>query len=158
MQVDVEKIVREYLPDIIHMSLATSKDNKPWVCEVHYAFDDDLSLYFRSLTSRRHSQEIVDNSSVAGNIVRQHQPGEYPLGVYFEGTASLLEPGPDQDKAYDVLNNRFKSGEKVLKEAQNPDGHQFYKIEVRSWYVFGNLDGSGGKKYELSWPSNLASG
>ena len=32
----IERIIREYLPQIIHMSLATVKDNKPWVCEVHF--------------------------------------------------------------------------------------------------------------------------
>lgn len=149
--VDVEKVVREYLPEVIHMSLATSKDGKPWVCEVHFAYDGNLNLYFRSTTSRRHSQEIAANPKVAGNIVRQHQPGEYPLGVYFEGTAKLLEAGEEQDKAFECLNGRFNIGRKILEEAQNPDGHQFYKIAVDSWYVFGKFDEEGGKKHKLEW-------
>ncbi|HLZ15367.1 MAG TPA: hypothetical protein VKQ34_05305 [Candidatus Saccharimonadales bacterium] len=37
---DIEQIIRDYLPDVVHMSLATCKDNKPWVCEVHFAYDD----------------------------------------------------------------------------------------------------------------------
>src|SRR5690242_16435630 len=118
MTVDVEKVVREYLPNLIHMSLATSKDNKPWVCEVHFAFDQDLNLYFRSLASRRHSQEIADNPNVAGNIIRQHSSGELPLGVYFEGTAKMLTPGEEQDKAYEALNERFGLGEKIMEEAK----------------------------------------
>jgi uncharacterized protein YhbP (UPF0306 family) len=151
MKPDVEKVIREYLPDVIHMSLATVKDDKPWVCEVHFAYDDDLNLYFRSKTSRRHSQEIADNASVAGNIVRQHQPGEYPLGVYFEGTAKLLQAGTEQDKAFKSLDDRFKTGPRILEEAKDPEGHQFYKITVSSWYVFGKLDDEGGKKYQLKW-------
>ncbi len=151
MQVDVEKIVREYLPDVIHMSLATSKDNKPWVCEVHYAFDEDLNLYFRSTTDRRHSQEIADNPSVAGNIVRPHSIGEYPLGIYFEGTARILTPGEDLDIAFYCLNERFKIGKEKLEEAKDPSGHQFYKIAAENWYVFGKLDDEGGKKYKLEW-------
>ena len=65
MITDVEKVIREYLPEVIHMSLATSHNNVPWICEVHYAFDDELNLYFRSLQSRRHSKEIAENKQVA---------------------------------------------------------------------------------------------
>ncbi len=48
---DVEKVIREYLPKVIHMSLATCVDNRPWVCEVHFVYDDDLNLYWRSTRS-----------------------------------------------------------------------------------------------------------
>ena len=65
---DIEKLIREYLPQIIHLSLGTSANNKPWVCEVHFAYDESLNLYYRSLTLRRHSQEIAENPNF-GNIV-----------------------------------------------------------------------------------------
>jgi len=151
---DIEKIVRENINKTVHMSLATSKDNKPWVCEVHFAYDEDLNLYFRSLSSRRHSQEIAANPSVAGNIVRQHELGEYPLGVYFEGVAEPLSPGPDQQKAFECIKARLKAEDSILEDAQNPEGHQFYKITVSKYYVFGKLDDTGGKKYELQWNIN----
>ncbi|HZM64085.1 MAG TPA: pyridoxamine 5'-phosphate oxidase family protein [Candidatus Saccharimonadales bacterium] len=151
MSVDVQKAIRDYLPNVIHLSLATSKDGQPWVCELHYAFDDDLNLYFRSLSSRRHSQEIALNPKVAGNIVRQHQPGEYPLGVYFEGVAEQLHDVDVEHPAYRALHKRFNVGQKVLDEAAREGGHQFYKISVTTWYVFGKLAGEEGKKYELAW-------
>jgi uncharacterized protein YhbP (UPF0306 family) len=147
----IEQIIRSYLPQIIHMSLSTSKDNKPWVCEVHFAYDDDLNLYFRSLTSRRHSQEIAANPYVAGNIVKQHKLGEIPLGVYFEGTAKLLEAGDEQNKAAACIQARLQPPTDILADAQEPSGHQFYKIIVDTWYVFGKFDDQGGKKYELKW-------
>jgi uncharacterized protein YhbP (UPF0306 family) len=79
MSIDVEKVVREYIDKSIHMSLATSTENKPWVCEVHFAYDDDLNLYWRSKTDRRHSQEIALNPFVAGNIVKQHELTSIPM-------------------------------------------------------------------------------
>lgn len=151
MKPDIEKTIREYLPEVIHVSLATVKDNKPWVCEVHYAFDESLNLYYRSLTSRRHSEEIAQNENVAGNIVRQYQPGESPVGVYFEGTAKVLQPGEELDKAFESLDTRLKIGPEKLEEAKDPNGHQFYKVTVKNWFVFGNLDGNGAQKYELAW-------
>ena len=151
MQPDIEKIIREYLPQVVHMSLATVRDNKPWVCEVHFAYDDDLNIYYRSTPARRHSQEIADNANVAGNIVRQHQRGEYPLGVYFEGSAEMLAAGSEQDKAFACIKERLKASDEIMEEAKNPEGHQFYKITVANWYVFGKLDGEKGQKYQLPW-------
>ncbi len=151
---DIEKVIREYLPQIVHMSLGTSKDNKPWVCEVHFAYDDELNLYFRSNLSRRHSQEIAANPNVAGDIVRQHKLDEYPKGVYFEGTAKLLAPGTEQDKAAECIQKVLEeNSDDILEQAKNPDGPQFYKITVSNWYVFGKLDGKSGQKYQLAWPS-----
>jgi len=147
---DIEQIVRENIDKTFHMSLATVKDNKPWVCEVHFAYDDDLNLYFRSLTSRRHSHEIAANSNVAGNIVRQFGLGEVPLGVYFEGTAELLGPGDEQNKAFECINARLKAGDDILDQAKDPAGHQFYKITVSTFYVFGVFGGKG-QKLELKW-------
>lgn len=151
MEVDVEKVIRDYLPQVIHMSLATSQDNKPWVCEVHYAFDDQLNLYFRSLTARRHSQEIAANPNVAGNIIKQFQPGNPVTGVYFDGTAKLLGPSDEQNQAFAVIGKRFNLGQAIMDEAKNPDGHQFYKITVTNWYVFGPFDGPSPQKYQLAW-------
>jgi hypothetical protein len=75
---DIEKVIRDYLPEVIHMSLATCKDNKPWVCEVHFVYDNDLNLYFVSLPSTRHSSELRANPYVSGNIVKQFKLGEKP--------------------------------------------------------------------------------
>ena len=148
---DIEKIIRDYLPQIQHMSLGTSEYNKPWVCEVHFAYDDDLNLYFRSKLDRRHSQEIAANPNVAGNIVRQHAPNEYPLGVYFEGIAVRLDDEVDIQAAFLSFHKVLGKDESILEDAAQPDGHKFYKITVAYWYVFGKFSEEGGKKYELKW-------
>jgi uncharacterized protein YhbP (UPF0306 family) len=148
---DIEKAVRENLDNTIHMSLATTRDNHPWVCEVHFAYDDNLSLYYRSLTSRRHSEEIALNPNVAGNIVKQHALDEYPLGVYFEGAAELLEPGDEQNKAFELLRERVHASGTAIEDAAKDDGHKFYRIIVKNWYVFGKLDDQGGRKHLLEW-------
>jgi uncharacterized protein YhbP (UPF0306 family) len=149
---DTEQIIREYLPDIIHMSLGTSKDNKPWVCEVHFAYDNDLNLYFRSLLSRRHSREILGNPTVAGNIVTQHGQGEKPRGVYFEGQAKLIKSEKELQTAYKSLSERLGIGEETLEEATKDDGHKFFKIEVSKFYVFDARESKPSQKYELNWP------
>ena len=148
---DIEKVIRAYLPEVIHLSLATTRDNKPWICEVHYAFDDNLNLYFRSLTTRRHSQDIALNPFVAGNIVKQHSLKEPPLGVYFEGNAKRLTPDQASRIALKKLQERFGLSNDILEESKRSDGHQFYKISVDKFYVFGNIDDTSFKKSELNW-------
>ena len=148
---DLEKVIRDYLPLIQHMSLGTSHDNKPWVCEVHFAYDDDLNLYFRSKPDSRHSEEIALNSNVAGDIVRTHALDEYPLGIYFEGNAIKLNDDVAIKKAYPYFQKILKSDESILENAAQPDGHKFYKITVSNWYVFGKFGNEAGKKYNLKW-------
>lgn len=148
---DLEKIVREYVDKSLHMSLATSSENRPWVCEVHFVYDDGLNLYFRSLKTRRHSQEIAQNPSVAGNIVKQHSVDEYPHAIYFEGLASLVKEEGEREKLFPLFQSRLHASEEILDEARQEDGHQFYKISVTTWYAFGKFGQPSGGKYELAW-------
>jgi len=148
---DIERLVRENIDKSIHMSLATVRDNIPWVCEVHFAYDDDLNLYWRSLKDRRHSLEIADNPNVAGNIVDKFAVGEPPVGVYFEGAAELLEPGDDQQKAFELLKVRVDAADDAIEDAAKENGHKFYKVTVKNWYAFGRFGLPNGQKFKLDW-------
>lgn len=150
-EIDVEKAVREFIDKTVHLSLATVKNNTPWVCEVHFAYDENLNLYFRSLKSRRHSQEIAANPKVAGNIIDKYGLGDPVVGVYFEGNAGLLDAGDDQNLAAKCLRERLKIEDDIVAEAANEDGHQFYKVTVANWYVFGRFGGASGQKHKLEW-------
>lgn len=148
---DVEAKVREYIDKTVHMSLATVRDNKPWVCEVHFAYDDQLNIYWRSLKSRRHSQEIADNPSVAGNIIDKYAVGQDVIGVYFEGKAELLRSGYDQEQAAGLLIERVNAASDIVEQATHEDGTQFYKVSVKNWYVFGRFGAEKGQKFKLEW-------
>lgn len=149
--VNVEEIVREHIDKSLHMSLATVSGNKPWVCELHFAYDDDLNIYFSSLTSTRHAQEIATNPEVAGNIVKQHDLEEYPSGIYFEGNARLLKPGDEQNAAFQYMKQRLGLTQEDLEDAKDPSKHQFFKIIVTKWYAFGKFGQPSGAKYQLTW-------
>jgi uncharacterized protein YhbP (UPF0306 family) len=148
---DIEKTIRAYLPQVVHMSLATSKDNKPWVCEVHFACDDNLNIYFRSSTSRRHSQEIAQNPNVAGNIVTQHFLNQPVRGVYFEGTAQVANSDEERLEAFKAMQARYQLEDTVFEESKKPDGSQFYKIAVATFYLFDSYTSKPSQKYELVW-------
>ena len=146
---DVEKTIREYLPNILHMSLGTCVHNKPWVCEVHFVYDNDLNLYWRSMPSRRHSQDIAANPQVAGNIVMQHGAGEKPRGLYFEGTAEMLDGIDENSPVYQLFVDRLAVGPAALEDARKEDGPHFYKVTVADWYMFDARESTPAQKYHL---------
>lgn len=148
---DVEQVIREYLPDVLHMSLATCIGNKPWVCEVHFVYDGELNLYFRSKTSRRHSQEITKNQNVAGNIVAQHGKDEKPRAVYFEGRAKEQD-SPDKS-IFELFKSRLGLSDDIVADSKKKDGHKVYKIAVSDYYLFDARESVPSQKYHLAWNS-----
>jgi uncharacterized protein YhbP (UPF0306 family) len=149
---NIEPIIREYIDKSVHMSLATSTlDGRPWVCEVHFSYDDDLNLYWLSKSSRRHSLEIEANPNVAGNIVKQHEISEYPHAIYFEGKAVRVSNDNYFADICELFKNTGFDVEDMIKDAKNPEGHQFYKVKVENWYAFGKFGSDNAHKYQLAW-------
>lgn len=149
---NVEKIIRDYIPHVVHMSLATSNNNVPWVCEVHFAYDNALNLYWTSRPTARHSQEIEGNPSVAGNIVKSFAIGEEVEGVYFEGVAKRLERGPELNEGFAAMKEQLNADDEAYDVFNSPDGdHRLYKLTVKNWYIFGRFGHENGAKYQLPW-------
>lgn len=148
---DVEQIIREYIAQVIHMSLATSAANKPWVCEVHYAYDDELNLYFVSGVSRRHCEELRNNPYVAGNIVTQHFLNQKVRGVYFEGTAQQLESLDEMQHAYNTYTKRYPDSPQLVQTAKGEGKARFYKVSVSDYYVLDGYVSDPPQKFHLPW-------
>lgn len=150
MSVNVEQIVRDYITKTVHMSLATVSGDKPWVCEVHFAHDDALNLYFFSKTDTRHCQEIAQNPNVAGNIIKQHELTEIPHGIYYEGIAeALAEPTEEDIDRYCTQLGRDK--DEFLQLLHEGDVRHMYKITVSNWAIFGKFDQERVEKNVLIW-------
>ncbi len=150
MLTHLEQTIRDYLPHIIHMSLATSHDDRPWICEVHFVYDADLNLYFRSKPSRRHSHEINQNPLVSGSIVTQHTADEKPRWIYFEWKAELIVINQD-DPIYTMFCERVWCDASIITDQEKEDGHKFYKISVSDYYIFDKKESNPSTKYHLSW-------
>lgn len=153
---NVEKIIKNYIPQIVHMSLATSKNNVPWACEVHFAYDDELNLYFFSRPETRHCQEIAENPNVAGTIVTQHFKYQKPRGVYFEGEAHLITEEAEYSKAYEVYNARLDVEHWLPSAAAK--GGKFYKIVVKNFAVYDAYESTLPGKHELAWNGGANAG
>lgn len=150
-QLDIEKTIRSYIPQIIHMSLATSADGKPWVCEVHFAADDELSIYFSSSTESRHCQDIARDPHVAGNIVTQHFLGQKTRCVSFEGMARQLDAADAAHPGYTAYARRFDKGPQMVQTAKKQGLARLYKITVSDFYLTDGYENNPPQKLHLPW-------
>ena len=146
---EIESTIREYIDQVIHLSLATVKDNKPWVCEVHFSYDKDLNLYFVSSKNTRHATELLENPYVAGNIVTQHFKNQKVRCVEFEGISVMLE-GRDAEMAYNAYVDRYGKSEGLLNEIRKDGDTRFFKITISEFFLFDSYGESRGK-HHLPW-------
>lgn len=137
---DLKKLIVEYLQKAKLMQLATSKENQPWVCNVYFAFDDNFNIYWISKPERRHSEEVRNNTKVAGAIVLPHTPGDDVRGIQFQGKAYELS-GKDAEDGIKVYAKRYDMPqERVEKILDGSDGHMIYKIKVDTIVLFDEVN------------------
>ena len=135
---DLKKLISEYMAEMRVMQLATSVDNQPWVCNVHFFADDNLDIYWISTPTRRHSEEIKQNPKVAvGMKIHEDTPDEkYVIGLSAEGTASILTNEEVKEMGKDILTKLSKEPtilEDIL-SGKNP--HKFYRLKVSKFVLF----------------------
>lgn len=92
---DPRELLKQYLQERHMMQVATVADDQPWCCTVYFVADDDQNLYWASLPTRRHSQEIKQHSKVAIAIPVKFVKGEPVAGIQMSGTAEELLPSED---------------------------------------------------------------
>lgn len=123
------------------MQLATVANGKPWVCNVWFAADDDLNIYWFSSTSRRHSLEVANDPHVAAAICLPQTPSHTPRGVQLEGVAELLTKPGDVAKAMRHYVGRvftLKQTKDFMAMAASP--HRFYRIKPTSIVLFDKVN------------------
>lgn len=150
----VEQVIWQYLPQVIHMSVATAVDNKPYACELHYAYDDELNLYWVSEKSARHSENVHANPLVSGTIVVQHFNDQMPRGVAFEGKAEVLEGLTAEDLPFKTYLQRFPSRAPFVEkgyQSDEPNARRIYKVTVTDFYLIDGITTGRLEKHHLAW-------
>ena len=150
---ELKKLIAEYLKEAKLMQIATSKDNKPWVATVWFAYDNNFNIYFISRHNRRHSLEIAKNPYVAGAIVKKHETlGDKTRGLQFEGKCSELK-GSELIKNFAIFARRFPKVTKfILSPKEIIEGatdHHLYKIVPSSIVLFDEVNFPDQSRQEL---------
>lgn len=123
------------------IQLATVAGDQPWCCTVYFVADTERNLYWASLPSRRHSQEIAAHPQVAAAIPVKHVKGEPVCGLQFAGRAELLEPSEairPMAKAYAA---KFKRDAQWVDDfVTGKTEHRLYKLAPHEVVMFNEVD------------------
>jgi uncharacterized protein YhbP (UPF0306 family) len=123
------------------MQLATVENGKPWVCNVWFAADDDLNIYWFTSVNRRHSKEIAKDSRVAGIVHMPCEPTDPVRGLTFEGAAEVLEIDSDVERAMKVYAGRIFTKDRIRELSERTDQpHRFYRMKPKSLVLFDALN------------------
>lgn len=133
-----EEIVKQHLPKINVMQLATSLNDQPWVCTVHYCSDEDLNLYWISRTDRYHSEQIKQNPQAAATIlVHENTPDEdYVIGISIFGNVELIGEAVDEKVGKTYTEKLGKPLQLIEDIASGKNPHKFYCLKPTQVVLF----------------------
>jgi uncharacterized protein YhbP (UPF0306 family) len=135
--IDPKRLLKQYFQDCHMMQLATVSNGRPWACTVYFLADDENNLYWASIPSRRHSQEIVDDPRVAAAIPVQFIKGEPVVGIQVEGTAKVLTKAEEIEPIAAKYAEKFSRDKQWTKDiSAAKTEHQLYKLSPKSIIIF----------------------
>lgn len=148
---ELRQLIRDCLSEAKLMQLATSTGDQPWVCNVWFAADDDMNIYWFSSTTRRHSDEVLKNEKVAGAMALPVSPQDKGRGLQFEGIAEILTEEKDIAAARAVYTDRIFSKEQIDTFMALPDRpHRFYRIRPTRFVLFDTVNFPDNSRQEYS--------
>lgn len=136
----VEELIKAYLPSKNIMQLATSVDDQPWLCTVHYFSDDDLNIYWISTKERKHSIDIHKNPNVAGYVlVHENTPVEaWVIGLAFEGKVEYVGEELDEEICTGYIKKLNKDLNLMAGIKNGTNAHKFYRLIPTKFVLFDN--------------------
>jgi uncharacterized protein YhbP (UPF0306 family) len=149
---DAGALLREYVLAGTVLQGATAA---PWSWNCWYAADSDLSMFFLSKTTRRHSVDILGDSRVSGVVIHTIPvigPGSPVQAVHFEGDAGLVAESDLQD-AYELYAGRWATAPSVpsIELLRKPDGiDRLWRIVPRTFVLFDEVHFPGSPRQELT--------
>lgn len=148
---DAITVIKQYLDEQHVAQLATTADNKPWICNLYYVADDNYNLYWASWPNRKHSIDITKNNLVAIAIAVHSAKNKPVAGLQIQGVAEMLIE-PEEVKAAAIL-YAAKFGRKkawiesiVAGETQ----HKLYRLKPTQYVLFDEVNFAANTRLELT--------
>ena len=120
-----DKRIIEFIKNHHLLTLATSKDNTPYCCNLFYVYDEaNNHLIFSSDHKTKHAQDFMTNTNVAGSIALDTKDVEKIQGVQLLG--KIIEPKGEE------INNATKQ---YLKEFPYAEKMKLYLWEMELTFI-----------------------
>lgn len=124
----IEK-AKKIISENIYMTIATAtKDGRPWISPVFFAYNENYNLFWVSNKDSLHSRLVRDNPQVAIVIFNSQAPEGEGDGVYFESTVIELEDKNEIKQAIELLGKRVTKEEFKVKRIEEVTSEGVWKI------------------------------
>jgi uncharacterized protein YhbP (UPF0306 family) len=131
----VGELIRKYLNQSRMMQVATVEGDQPWICTVYYVHDGGLNLYWLSLPTRRHSQEIEKHNKIALAVPIKF---DHPvIGIQAEGKAEVVKEKEEVAKTMEFYVAKYGLGEKFYDNfIAGKNEHCLYRFTPLNFVLF----------------------
>jgi uncharacterized protein YhbP (UPF0306 family) len=145
---EVGELVKKYLRQGRMMQIATAAGSQPWICTVYFVPDEQQNLYWLSLPTRRHSQEVAKNNKIAVAIAVKFDKNPI-IGIQAEGTAGIVNDLDAIKKIMPYYIEKYDSGKDFVELFEaGKNQHQLYKFTPRKYFLFDETNFNDGQKHE----------
>ena len=108
-----DKLIIDFINEHHLLTLATSKDNLSYCCNVFYVYNEENnSLIFSSDIKTKHATDFIENPNVAANIALETKDVEKIQGVQLLGKITELK-GEELNNATKQYLKEFLYAEKM---------------------------------------------
>lgn len=130
----LENEIFEHLKNAKTMQVATVNDGKPWICTVYFV-PHEGKLYWLSLPSRRHSQELAnDNHAAIAIAIKTDKP---VTGVQTEGMVEIVADKDIVRAVCDLYANKYDQAHDFYESfVAGTNQHNLYCFTPKSWVLF----------------------
>lgn len=122
------------------MQLASvSDDSRPWVCTVYFVSDDAGKLYWLSLPTERHSQELEARGRAA--VAVAYKIDQPVIGVQGEGAVSKVEDAETVERVMETYVKKYDSGHRFYDNfVQQANKHHMYVFTPECFQLFDEVN------------------
>ncbi len=124
-----EQQAKEIIENNIYMTIASaSKDGKPHISPVFFAYDNKFNLYWTSYKDSTHSGLLRENSQAMIVIFNSNAPQGAGNGVYFDTNVEELSDAHDIRVGIDLLNKRITEATFKISNHEAVTGSSAWRI------------------------------
>jgi 4-hydroxy-3-polyprenylbenzoate decarboxylase len=107
-QTDSRKETLSGLLALPAMTLATvGKDHSPHAASLYFVSDESINLYFLSIDTGQHGQDLVENNNAAVTIQPAVSDWRDIKGVQLRGRVEAVQTETEQEKAWTLYTKKF---------------------------------------------------
>lgn len=126
---EFDQMIRSFLATSKTATLATvAEDGSPCACNVQYAVDEAMQLYFVSSEKSLHSQNLVREHRVALTVYAHDDRAQNIHGLQIRGIAQALNKADECNKAWDVYIDKYNFAAAIPKFKQILENETFYRV------------------------------